>query len=75
MVLVPVGEHDGPHPVGAILQVTEVRQDEVDAEVLVSREGKPGVDDDDVLADSKTVMFFPTSPSPPSGMMRRAVTA
>ncbi len=51
MVFVPVGEDDGAHPVGAVLEVAEVRQHEVDAEVLVAREGKAGVDDDDVLAE------------------------
>ena len=51
MVLVPVREDDGADAVGAVLEVAEVRQDEIDAEVLVAREGKPGVDDDDVLAE------------------------
>ena len=53
-------------------QVREVGQDEIDAEVLVAREGEPGVDDDVSPPFSKTVMFFPTSPRPPSGMMRSA---
>ena len=43
-------QHDGADAVGAVLEVPEVRQDEVDAEVLVAREGQAGVDDDDVLA-------------------------
>ena len=47
MVLVPVGEDDGADLVPAVAQVVEVGQDEVDAEVLVAREGEPGVDDDD----------------------------
>ena len=49
MVFVPVREHDGAHPVGAVLEVAEVRQHEVDAEMLVAREGEACVDDDDVL--------------------------
>ena len=49
VVLVRVREEDGPHAV-ALAQVREVRQDEIDAEMLVSREGEAGVDDDDLLA-------------------------
>ena len=49
VVFVPVREHDGAHPVGAVLEVAEVRQHEVDAEMLVAREGQACVDDDDVL--------------------------
>ena len=48
MVLVAVREHDARH--AAVAQVAEVRQHEVDAEVLVAREGEPGVDDDDLVA-------------------------
>ena len=33
------------------LQVAEVGQDQVDAEVLVAREREPGVDDDRLAAD------------------------
>ena len=47
MILVAVRENDRPDLVGVIPQVAEVREDEVDTEVLVPREGEPGIDDDD----------------------------
>ena len=46
VVLVRVGEHDRPNLPGPVAQVREVGQDEVDAEMLVPRERKPGVDDE-----------------------------
>ena len=46
VVLVPVREHDRAHALP--LQVADVREEQVDAEVLVSREREPGVDDDDL---------------------------
>ena len=49
MVLVRVREHDGADL--AVAQVAEVRQDQVDAEVLVAREREAGVDDDQLVAD------------------------
>ena len=55
----------------AVAQVREVRKDEVDAEVLVAREREAGVDTSIPCSCSKTVMFLPTSPRPPSGMTRR----
>ena len=55
-----------------LAQVREVRQEEIDAEMLVPREREAGVDDDELLAHSNTVMFLPTSPRPPSGMIRSA---
>ena len=51
VVLVPVREHDGAHL--APVEVAEVGQDEVDAEVLVAREGEPGVDDEDLVRRSR----------------------
>ena len=48
MVLVAVGEDHGTDRAGPVPQVGEVGQDEVDAEVLVPREGEAGVDDDDL---------------------------
>ena len=47
MILVTVREDDRPDLVGVLPQVAEVREDEVDTEVLVPREGEPGIDDDD----------------------------
>ena len=47
VVLVPVREHDCPDLALTLAQVLEVGQNEVDAEVLVAREGEAGVDDDD----------------------------
>ena len=44
VVLVAVREHDREQR--PILEIREVRQHEVDAEVLVAREGEPGVDQD-----------------------------
>jgi len=45
VVLVPVRKDDGADLVAPLAQVLEVRQDEVDPEVLVARERQPGVDD------------------------------
>ena len=45
VVLVRVRQHDRADPC-PVAQVREVRQDQVDAEVLVAREREPGVDDD-----------------------------
>ena len=72
VVLVTVCQDDRPHVL--VDEVREVRQHEIDAEVLVAREREPGVDDDPLVPELETVMFFPTSPSPPSGMIRSAVT-
>ena len=47
VVLVAVGEDDRLDVVGALAQVGEVGQDQVDAEHLGGREHQPGVDDDD----------------------------
>ena len=47
VILVPVREHDRAHHLLAVAEIGEVRQDEIDAEVLVPRERKPGVHDDD----------------------------
>ena len=47
VVLVAVREHDAADHALAVLEVREVAEDEVDAEVLVAREREPGVDDDD----------------------------
>ena len=44
VILVAVREDEREHL--AVLEVGEVRQDEVDAEVLVAREREPGVDED-----------------------------
>ncbi len=47
VILVPVREHDRSHHLLPIPQVPEVGKDEIDTEMLVSREGEPGVDHDD----------------------------
>ena len=49
VVLVRVREHDRADLL--VAQVAEVREDHVDAEVLVAREGHAGVDDDPLAAD------------------------
>ena len=41
-------EHDGADALAASREVAEVREDEVDAEVLVAREREAGVDDDEL---------------------------
>ena len=48
VILVPVGQHHRKHP--AALEIREIRKNEVDAEMLVAREGETCVDDDDVVA-------------------------
>ena len=48
VVLVRMREDHGSHPVGPLLQVSEVGQDEIDAEMLVARKGEARVDDDDL---------------------------
>jgi hypothetical protein len=47
VILVPVRDDDGADVVLSLPQVREVRQDEIDAEVLVAREREACVDDDD----------------------------
>ena len=49
VILVRVREDDRAHVL--VAEVAEVREDQVDAEVLVAREGQPGVDDDRLAAD------------------------
>ena len=50
VILVAVRQQHGADAVGVVRRYAEVRQDEVDAELLVAREREPGVDDDDVVA-------------------------
>ena len=49
VILVRVREDHGAHL--AALEVPEVREDQVDAEVLVTRERQPGIDDDRLVAE------------------------
>ena len=58
VVLVPVREDDGADVVPPVAQVLEVGEDEVDAEMLVPREGQAGVDDDEpvVALDDRHVL-------------------
>ena len=49
VVLVPMGEDDGAH--GPVVEIGEVGQHEIHAEVLVSRERKPCIDEDPLLAE------------------------
>ena len=51
VVFVAVREQHGAHARGVLLQVREVGQDEVDAELLVARERESGVHDDDLAVD------------------------
>ena len=48
VVLVRVREQHGADPVASLPEVREVREDEIDAEVLVARESEARVDDDDL---------------------------
>ena len=62
VVLVAVGEDDRLDVVGAVAQVGEVGQDEVDPEHLGGREHQAGVDDDDpavVLDDGHVLADLP----------------
>ena len=47
VVFVAVREDDGTHHLLPLAQIGEVRQDEVDTEMLVAREREAGIDDDD----------------------------
>ncbi len=47
VVLVAVGEHDRLDVLGPLAQVGEVRQHQVDSELVRRREHQAGVDDDD----------------------------
>ena len=47
VVFVAVRQHDGADAGGALAEVREIRQDEVDAEMLVPGEREARVDDDD----------------------------
>ena len=49
VILVRVRQHDRADML--VAQVAEVREDHVDSEVLVAREGHPGVDDDHLVAE------------------------
>lgn len=49
MVFMTMGDDDGPYFVPVFNQVTHVRDDEVDAEHVVIREGQAGVDDDNII--------------------------
>ena len=51
VVLVRVREQHGSYAVTAVGEIRHVREDQVDAEVLVPREGEPGVDDDDLAVE------------------------
>ena len=62
VVLVRVREDDRTHRSLALTQVGEVREDQVDAQVLVPREGESGVDDDrvaPVLVDGHVLADLP----------------
>ena len=53
----------------ALLQVSDVGNNDVDAEQLGFGEHQPRVDDDYVVSRMRrAIMFMPNSPSPPSGI-------
>ena len=65
VVLVSVGEHDSANR--SFAQVAEVRQDQVDPEVLVSRERHAGVDDDALVAELVDRHVLADLPEPAEG--------
>ena len=58
VILVPVGDHDRLDVLGALAQVGEVREHQVDPQHLGGREPQPRVDDDDpaVVLDDRHVL-------------------
>ena len=50
VIFVPVRQHDGAHPIAILLEVGDVRNDDVHAEQFGFRKHHPGIDDDDVVA-------------------------
>ena len=50
MVFVTMSDDDSPYFVPVFNLVTHVRDDEVDAEHIVIREGQTGIDDDNIVS-------------------------
>ena len=73
VILVRVRDYQRLDLVQPVLDVGEVRQDQVDPWLVGLGEQHPAVHDSRRPACSKTVMFRPISPSPPSGTMRKTV--
>ena len=71
VILVPVSDQDAPDAVGSFDEVRDVRDDEVNPRHVFCGELDAAVDDYDVFAAPKIIMFFPISPRPPSGITRR----
>ncbi len=65
VILVRVSQHHRTHR--AVVQVTEVREDHVDAEVLVARERHAGVDDDALVVELVDGHVLPDLPQPAEG--------
>jgi HD-GYP domain-containing protein (c-di-GMP phosphodiesterase class II) len=59
VVLVRVREDDRPDAVAVLRQVADVREDQIDAEVLVTRKREPGVDDHDLAAQLEQSHVLP----------------
>ena len=66
VILVAVRQHQRRDRV--LLQLPQIRDDQIDAEQLGLREHHAGVDDDGRLAAGDAIMFMPNSPRPPSGI-------
>jgi hypothetical protein len=65
VVLVPVGEDDSADVAFVVLEVGEVRQDEVDAQMLVPRERQAGIDHDDAVVALDDHHVLPDLAQPP----------
>ena len=74
VVLVPVREHDAEQPVAALRQVREVRDDDVDAEVLLLGEHQPAVHGDDVVAGPDHLLAAGTGSLQKPFMCERMIT-
>ena len=77
VILVAVRDHDRLDVVGALAQIAEVRQHEVDAEHVGGREPQPGVDDDDpaVVLDDRHVLADLAQPAERQDAQSRAAHA
>ena len=71
VVLVAVGEHQAHDVVQPVGDGVEARQDQVDARMVSSGNSTPQSTAGSGRRYSKAVMLRPTSPSPPSGIIRR----
>ena len=67
VILVAVGEDQRLHLGAARLDVGQVRNDQIDAELVGVGEHHAGVDQDGRVLPGHAIMFMPNSPRPPRG--------